>query len=201
MKERKGWTTKELLLLRKEAILAVDTNSVLNLEELAQRLGRSVKSVEIKISRLRKSGQFPKYDKANQFDKFNSLYTEQELRWISHLIKHHTYQEVAEITGRTREGIATICYKHNLGSIKRWTDGECELLIRNIKYDRFGIVQNYPELARLLDKEVTEVSGKVRRLRDRGILPRPLRACSSEPTLKRRADYHKRLMKVTYKRF
>ena len=44
----RNWTTKELAYIRKKSLLA-ETNQVLNAKELASKLQRSIKSVEMKI--------------------------------------------------------------------------------------------------------------------------------------------------------
>ncbi len=63
----KNWTTKEIQYLKKHALLA-ETNVVLNIEQLAKKLGRSAKSVDVKIYKLRRDGQFPPTDFSKAFD-------------------------------------------------------------------------------------------------------------------------------------
>ncbi|WP_236671795.1 hypothetical protein [Enterococcus sp. BWB1-3] len=53
-------------------------------------------------------------------------------------------------------------------SKKVWTTQEIEAIIANIQFDENGYVSNYPALAQLVNKRVTQVQTKVARLRREG---------------------------------
>ena len=63
----KAWTTKEIAYVLKNALMA-ETNEVVNAEQIAMKLGRSVSAVTKKISDMRKDGKFPKIQKELAFD-------------------------------------------------------------------------------------------------------------------------------------
>lgn len=173
----KNWTTKEIQYLKKNALLA-ETNVVLNVEQLAKKLGRSVKSVDLKVYKLRQDGQFPPTDFSKSFDPRGRRFTESEdKRIITMYRQQETYKAIGESLDRTEQAIAgRIMRLKKLGKLKqgnhnkRWTQKEEEVLLANIKFDENGYCCNHAELARLCNRTFEQVNRKLNDLRKKGLI-------------------------------
>lgn len=183
----KNWTTKEIQYLKKNALLA-ETNVVLNVEQLAKKLGRSVKSVDLKVYKLRQDGQFPPTDFSKSFDPRGRRFTESEdKRIITMYRQQETYKAIGESLDRTEQAIAgRIMRLKKLGKLKqgnhnkRWTQKEEEVLLANIKFDENGCCCNHAELAKLCRRTYGQITAKMTRLKKRGLLEtKPNRSKSS----------------------
>ena len=173
----KHWTTKEIQYLKKNALFA-ETNVVLNVEQLAKKLGRSLKSVDVKIYKLRQDGQFPPTDFSKSFDPRGRKFTESEdKRIIAMYRQQETYKAIGESLDRTEQAIAgRIMRLKKIGKLKQgnhkkhWTQKEVEILLANIQFDKNGFCCNHAELARLCNRTVEQVTAKMIRLRKAGLI-------------------------------
>lgn len=57
----RNWTTKEIQYIKRNALMD-ETNKVVNISQMASHLERSYKSIEKKISILRRTDDLPKVD-------------------------------------------------------------------------------------------------------------------------------------------
>lgn len=169
----KSWTTKEIQYVIKNSLLA-ETNEVLNLNEMAKKLGRTVQSVRNKVYNLQRDGDLPKVQRELAIDSYKRPWTEREdKRLLAMRSQGQTYSEIAIELERTVTSIsnrAARLIKSNKAKplSANWTDGQIELLIENIRFDENGFVYNYDELARLTGMKYSQVQGKVQRLRRTG---------------------------------
>ncbi|MGX7132377.1 helix-turn-helix domain containing protein [Enterococcus songbeiensis] len=177
----KNWTTKEIQYLKKNALLA-ETNVVLNAEELAKKLGRSPKSIDAKIYKLRRDNQFPQTDFSKSFDPKGRKFTDSEdKRIISMYKKGESYEDIGNSLDRSRQSIAgRITRLKKIGKLKQtavqknWTQNEVDILLSNIQFDENGYCCNHTELGRLCNRTYEQVAGKINRLRrDRTISTSP----------------------------
>lgn len=169
----KHWTKEELERFNDEAILAADTNAVLNFDELAEMLGRTVSGVKHVANKLRREGKMPKFDRNNQQDKHRSFYSESEKKMIASLIEQkYTYEEIAMITGRTKYGIEGFWRNNGYARTRKWTHEEETALLQNIRFDRYGVVTNYKELQEILNRQYDSIRREVYKLRKCGKLQR-----------------------------
>lgn len=167
----KHWTKEELERFNDEAILAADTNAVLNFDELAEMFGRTVSGVKHVANKLRRERKMPKFDRNNQQDKHRSFYSENEKKMIASLVAdHYSFEEIARITGRTRFGIAHFWEKYGYPLARSWSSEEESLLLDIIKFDRYGVVTNYKELQEILNRQYEAIRHEVYKLRKRGKL-------------------------------
>ncbi|MDT2601020.1 helix-turn-helix domain containing protein [Enterococcus hulanensis] len=182
----KNWTTKEIQYLKKNALLA-ETNVVLNIEQLAKKLGRSTKSVDVKIYKLRRDGQFPPTDFTKSFDSRGRRFTENDDKRIMAMYKNGaTYKEIGDSLDRSEQSIAgriarlkkTRKLKHTAVQ-RNWTQKEVDVLLANIKFDENGFCCNHTELGKLCDRTFEQVVGKINRLRKEGILEKPKKGTTS----------------------
>lgn len=182
----KNWTTKEIQYLKNNALFA-ETNVVLNVEQLAKKLGRSVKSVDVKIYKLRRDGQFPPTDFSKSFDPRGRRFTENDdKRIIAMYKKGATYKEIGDSLDRPAQSIAgRIARMKKLGKLKRtavqrnWTQKEVDVLLANIKFDENGFCCNHAELGRLCNRTFEQIVGKINRLRKEGVLEKPKKGTTS----------------------
>lgn len=171
----KNWTTKEIEYLKKNALLA-ETNMVLNIEQLAKKLGRSPKSVDVKIYKLRKDGQFPQTDFSKAFDPKGRKFTDSEdKRIIAMYKKGESYADIGNSLDRSESSIGgRIMRLKKLGKIKQvkkqWSDREIDILLENIKFDENGFCCNHVELARLCSRTYDQVNRKLNDLRKKGVV-------------------------------
>lgn len=174
----KNWTTKEISYIRKYALLA-ETNQVLNTSEMANKLGRSRKSVEMKIYNLQKDGQLPKVDRTKSFEPSNRLFTESEdKRIISMIAQNATYKEIGDslgrtassIEGRTKRLIQSKKIDKNSMPKRQWTKSEIDKLTSKIEFDKNGYVSNVNELSSCLNRTHHQIQTKIHRLRKDGTI-------------------------------
>lgn len=170
----KYWTTKEVSYIQKNALLA-ETNEVINIENIAKKLGRSVAAVSKKIYELRRDGVLPKIKRELAFDSKGRPWTaEEEKRLIAMYKQGSSYADIAEALGRSESSCSTKASKlQSIGKIKskrlaHWTDQEVALILDKIEFDANGYVSNYPEVARVTGKQYSQVVQKVSRLRKEG---------------------------------
>lgn len=169
----KAWTTKEIQYLIKNALLA-ETNEVLNLQEIAKKLNRTVQSVRNKVYNLQRDGDLPKVQRELAIDSYKRPWTEREdKRLLAMRNQGQTYLEIANELERTVTSVsnrAARLIKNNKAKplIASWTADQISVLIDNVKFDENGFVHNYEELARLTGMKYSQVQGKVQRLRKTG---------------------------------
>ncbi|GGD06027.1 helix-turn-helix domain-containing protein [Enterococcus wangshanyuanii] len=174
----KNWTTKEIAYIKKHALLA-ETNAVLNVDQLAKKLSRPIKSVEMKIYKMRKDGLLPKTDYTKSFEAAGRRFSpDEDKRIIAMYRQNETYKDIGESLGRSEQSISGRIFtlKKN-GKIKRnnsqknWSEKEIQLVIENIQFDENGFVSNYPELTRLIvNKRLTQIQHKVYSLRKENLI-------------------------------
>lgn len=168
----KFWTQHEIDRVKNEVIMAADTNAILNYEEIAEMFGRTISSVEHVVNDLRKQGKLPKFCRNNQQEKYRSLYSKSEKKMIASLIEQkYTFEEIAMITGRTRYGIEGFWRNNGYTRQRKWTHEEETALLQNIKFDSYGVVDNYEELQRLFNRGYDAIKTKIYDLRKKGRLP------------------------------
>lgn len=180
------WTGKEIRYIKRYVILD-ETNKPLNIKEMAKKLGRSEKSVAIKLIRLRESGILPAIDRSKSFEMENLPFSATDDQRIIHMLKRmSTHQEIAEMLGRSRASITNRIYilrkygkLDGLGN-KKWCKREVELLLKSIKFDVNGFVSNYDELEIILKTRKRMIKYKVQKLRSAGVIDvKPLPHTSS----------------------
>lgn len=173
----KYWTTKEVSYIQKNALLA-ETNEVINVEDMAKKLGRSVAAVSKKIYELRRDGVLPKIKRELAFDSKGRPWTVgEEKRLIAMYKQGCSYADIAEALGRSESSCSTKASK--LQSIEKieskrlahWTDQEVALILDKVEFDANGYVSNYEELAKVTGKQYSQVVQKVGRLRKEGRIP------------------------------
>lgn len=171
----KNWTTKEIQYLKKHALLA-ETNVVLNIDQLAKKLGRSAKSVDVKIYKLRRDGQFPPTDFSKAFDPKGRNFTDQEdKRIIAMYKKGATYKEIGISLDRSEQSIGgRIMRLKKIGKLKQpkkqWSQDQVNILLANIRFDENGFCCNHVELARLCNRTFEQVNRKLNDLRKKGVI-------------------------------
>ncbi len=171
----KNWTTKEIQYLKKNALLA-ETNVVLNIDQLAKKLGRSAKSVDVKIYKLRRDGQFPPTDFSKAFDPKGRNFTDQEdKRIIAMYKKGATYKEIGISLDRSEQSIGgRIMRLKKIGKLKQpkkqWSQDQVNILLANIRFDENGFCCNHVELARLCNRTFEQVNRKLNDLRKKGVI-------------------------------
>lgn len=171
----KNWTTKEIQYLKKNALLA-ETNVVLNVEQLAKKLGRSAKSVDVKIYKLRRDGQFPPTDFSKAFDPKGRKFTDaDDKRIIAMYKKGESYKEIGVSLDRTEQSIGgRIMRLKKTGKLrqpnKQWSQDQVDILLANIRFDENGFCCNHIELARLCNRTFEQVNRKLNDLRKKGLI-------------------------------
>nr|DAT52455.1 MAG TPA: CCAAT/enhancer-binding protein beta [Caudoviricetes sp.] len=170
----RNWTTKELAYIRKKSLLA-ETNQVLNAKELASKLQRSIKSVEMKIYAMQRDGQLPKVDLSKSFDPDNRRFSpEDDKRVIAMYKQGESYQTIGKSIERTESSVANrIARLKRQGKIKNiqkklWTADEEQRLIDHVKFDEQGYVANYDELIGIVGRRYDQLVTKVAKLRKTG---------------------------------
>ena len=182
----KAWTTKELAYVRKNALLA-ETNEVINSEQLAKKLGRTVSAIMKKISQMRKDGQLPPVKRELAFESNGRPWTAtEEKRLIAMHKQGASYVEIGEALGRSKGSCSNKVSKlQAAGKIKKkrveqWTSEQVQVLLDHVTFDQNGYVSNYMELSRVTGKQYAQVVHKVNNLRKEGeILTRPLDGTTS----------------------
>lgn len=170
----RNWTTKELAYIRKKSLLA-ETNQVLNAKELASKLQRSIKSVEMKIYAMQRDGQLPKVDLSKSFDPSNRRFSpEDDKRIIAMYKQGESYQTIGKSIERSESSVANrIARLKRQGKIKNiqkklWTADEEQRLIDHVKFDEQGYVANYDELIGIVGRRYDQLVTKVAKLRKTG---------------------------------
>lgn len=170
----RNWTTKEIAYIRKKSLLA-ETNQVLNAKELASKLQRSTKSVEMKIYAMQRDGQLPKVDLSKSFDPNNRRFSpEDDKRIIAMYKQGESYQTIGKSIERSESSVANrIARLKRQGKIKSiqkkiWTADEEQRLIDHVKFDEQGYVANYDELIGLVGRRYDQLVTKVAKLRKTG---------------------------------
>gem|GEM_PF-1459792 len=174
VKIMKAWTTKELAYVQKNALMA-ETNEVVNAEQMAMKLGRSVSAVTKKISHMRKDGKFPRVKKEFAFDSDGRPWTAtEEKRLIAMYKQGSSYEEIGEALGRSKGSCTNKSAKLRASGrvepqkLNRWPEKDTCILLDAIRFDQNGYVSNYEELAHLTGKQYSQVVQKVNRLRKEG---------------------------------
>lgn len=177
----KVWTTKEISYIKRYALLA-ETNQVLNAREMAKKLGRSLKSVEMKIYKMQQDNQLPKVNRTNSFDSKNRIFSSSEdKRIISMISQQASYKEIGDsldrtassIEGRVRRLIDSGKIEKTTMPKRHWSDEEIEKLLKNIEFDENGYVFNINELSSLLKRTYRQTQSKIHRLRKDGVITVP----------------------------
>lgn len=169
----KSWTTKEIQYVIKNSLLA-ETNEVLNLNEMAKKLGRTVQSVRNKVYNLQRDGDLPKVQRELAIDSYKRPWTEREdKRLLAMRSQGQQYSDIAAELERTEASVSArmarlVKNKKAQPLLASWTTDQISVLIENIKFDENGFVCNYDELARLTGMKWSQVQGKVQRLRRTG---------------------------------
>lgn len=169
----KSWTTKEIQYVIKNSLLA-ETNEVLNLQEMAKKLGRTVQSVRNKVYNLQRDGDLPKVQRELAIDSYKRPWTEREdKRLLAMRSQGQQYSDIAAELERTEASVSArvarlVKNKKAQPLLASWTTDQISVLIENIKFDENGFVCNYDELARLTGMKWSQVQGKVQRLRRTG---------------------------------
>ncbi|MFS1058711.1 helix-turn-helix domain containing protein [Enterococcus casseliflavus] len=182
----KAWTTKELAYVRKNALLA-ETNEVINSEQLAKKLSRTVSAVMKKISQMRKDGQLPPVKRELAFESNGRPWTAtEEKRLIAMHKQGASYVEIGEALGRSKGSCSNKVSKlQAAGKIKKkrveqWTSEQVQTLLDHVTFDQNGYVSNYMELSRVTGKQYAQVVHKVNNLRKEGeIGTRPIERTTS----------------------
>ena len=169
----KSWTTKEIQYVIKNSLLA-ETNEVLNLNEMAKKLGRTVQSVRNKVYNLQRDGDLPKVQRELAIDSYKRPWTEREdKRLLAMRSQGRPHSDIAIELERTEASVSArvarlVKNKKAQPLLASWTTDQTSVLIENIKFDENGFVCNYDELARLTGMKWSQVQGKVQRLRKIG---------------------------------
>lgn len=171
----KTWTTKEIAYLKRYAILS-ETNQVLNISELAQKLKRTNLAVDAKIRNLQREGELPKVDHTLAIDPYRRGWSEKEKKRIIHMANLGAgSKEIADSTGRTVRSIENQMRKLRVqGRLEprrlKWKESDIQLLVKMIEFDKNGFVANYPELCRAVGRQRSAVSAKIVKLRKEGVI-------------------------------
>nr|WP_242693750.1 helix-turn-helix domain containing protein [Enterococcus avium] len=156
--------------------MLAETNVVLNVEQLAKKLGRSAKSVDVKIYKLRRDGQFPPTDFSKSFDPRGRRFTENDdKRIIAMYKKGATYKEIGISLDRSEQSIGgRIMRLKKIGKLKQpkkqWSQDQINILLANIRFDENGFCCNHVELARLCNRTFEQVNRKLNDLRKKGVI-------------------------------
>lgn len=156
--------------------MLAETNVVLNVEQLAKKLGRSAKSVDVKIYKLRRDGQFPPTDFSKSFDPRGRRFTENDdKRIIAMYKKGATYKEIGISLDRSEQSIGgRIMRLKKIGKLKQpkkqWSQDQVNILLANIRFDENGFCCNHVELARLCNRTFEQVNRKLNDLRKKGVI-------------------------------
>ena len=169
----KSWTTKEIQYVIKNSLLA-ETNEVLNLNEMAKKLGRTVQSVRNKVYNLQRDGDLPKVQRELAIDSYKRPWTEKEdKRLLAMRSQGRPYSDIAAELERTENSVSNrvarlVKNKKAQPLLASWSTDKVSVLIENVKFDENGFVCNYDELARLTGMKYIQVQGKIHRLRQAG---------------------------------
>lgn len=173
---RKQWTTKEIKYIQRAALLD-STNDVVNKDQLAKHLKRSVNAVSKRIWLLRQEGNFPALDKEKAIDTIGKPYSKEEIRRIKIMVKNGAARkEIAEAIGRTESSIHSVINRLRKKGIikttskKAWSPNDIEYIVNNIRFDENGYTTNTNELARALKCPYHSITNKISNLRREGVI-------------------------------
>ncbi|NBJ71021.1 MULTISPECIES: helix-turn-helix domain-containing protein [Clostridia] len=173
---RRQWTTKEVGYIKRAALLD-STNDVVNLEQMAKHLNRSVSAVSKRIWLLRQEGDFPEIDKGKAIDTAGKPYSDEDIKRIKFMVKKgSTAKEIAESLGRTESSIYSVIGRLRRKGVikttskKMWNSSDVHYLINNIQFDENGYTTNTKELARALNRPYQSVTYKISQLRRDDVL-------------------------------
>lgn len=170
----RNWTTKEIQYIKRSALMD-ETNKVVNISQMASHLERSYKSIEKKISILRRTDDLPKVDNSLQIDSKGRAYTDEETNGI---IKMHKQgcpiKSIAERFDRSESAIQCRISKLRMqGRVKGkrqvpWLEADVNWLLENIEFDENGFTSNLDYLAKSLKRQYSSISQKIGKLRKSG---------------------------------
>lgn len=148
-------TDEEFLEYIQENALFAETNQILNIEELSVDMDISTNVLESKFAEWRRNSLLPKVDLSLQYDLFRRRYSESEDKKIIYLKQRDcSNEEIGRLLGRSGKSIKSrVDYLIKLGKIESgylWQDWEIEVILRNVTFDKYGFVNNYPKLRNLL---------------------------------------------------
>ena len=146
---------EEFLEYIKENALFAETNQILNIEELSVDMDISTNVLESKFAEWRRNSLLPKVDLSLQYDLFRRRYSESEDKKIIYLKQRDcSNEEIGRLLGRSGKSIKSrVDHLIKLGKIESgylWQDWEIEVILRNVTFDKYGFVNNYPKLRNLL---------------------------------------------------
>lgn len=170
------WTEEKEILLLDEIILG-ENNVCINVSELSELLGFTESSVRNHLTKLRKEKFLPSVNEEQSKNPYHEPYSASEKRFIIRAYKAGL--KIADIANHMDRS-----YKAVVGTIDRlkhaselsnrcymWTNDEVALLMKLIKTDKNGCVDNYSEIADQLDIPLPSIMSKVYKLRAIGKLP------------------------------
>lgn len=177
----KKWNQNDISLLLSEIILD-EKGCLKNKKYLAEKLNRSLGSVEAEVSKLRLEGKLPHCTRNDDSaQKMNYRYTREEDNLITELYNSGTItKDIAEIMNRSFHSV-----KHRVSKLKRenrlndkiayWSEEE-ELALKNsLKYDKFICVKNWPEVFEKFSyRSKIAIEARVLLLKKRGIVPKAI---------------------------
>lgn len=154
-------TEGEFLDYIKENGLFAETNQILNIQELSEDMDLCITSLEEKFAEWRKADLLPKVDLSRQFDLHGRRYSEAEDKKIIHMKNiGMSNDEIARLLGRNSHSIKSridrLIQLGKLESVYLWQDWEIEVILRNVTFDKYGFVNNYPKLRNLLQGRRTQ---------------------------------------------
>jgi hypothetical protein len=194
------WTQSKIDELLDILIFDPDTNQCLNYVEAGEHFGVKRASIKRIVIMLRKQGILPEYDVSKQRDNFLRPYTEADYKYIAAAFNAGaSLQEVADAFDRTVNAIR--CVRADLakqGKIKYhfqpWSKLQTEKLIVNWQSDTYFITENVSYLVHITGHPKLAVYDKIEQLRETGYLPVAKRVAPPEAVIKRRTEYHHKLM-------
>jgi len=198
------WTQSRINELLGVLIFDPDTNQCLNYEEAGERFGVKKASIKRIVIMLRKQGVLPQYDASKQRVSFLRPYTEDDYKYIAAAFNAGaSLREVAEAFGRTVNAMR--CVRADLAKqgkikyhFKPWSECQIENLIVNWQSDAYFITENANYLANITGHPKLAVYDKIEQLRKSGALPAAQRVAAPEDVIKRRVEYHHKLMNRTF---
>lgn len=148
-------TDEEFLEYIKQNALFAETNQILNIEELSKEMDICIDRLEDKFAEWRKIGCLPKTDRSHQIDLHGRWYSKSEDNKIIYMKKRNvSNEEIGRLLGRSGGSIKSrtdyLKKSGKLESVYHWQDWEIEVILRNVTFDKYGFVNDYPKLRNLL---------------------------------------------------
>lgn len=171
------WTSHEDMTLLKH-VKFDHRGFACNVEHLVELLqSRSKRAIYHRINTLRKCGKLADLCLDDPIDPYFKPFTKDEDRIIIGALKMGTTPtEIGEALDRSMNSIqGRIKLLRSRGEdiprlIRKFTDHEVEILIKNVKFDEYGFVSNTGELTALLKRSTATVRGKIMQLRKMGLI-------------------------------